>query len=106
MENKGLIFIPDISGFTKFMHETELNHSEVIIQELLETIINANNIGLEISEIEGDAILFYKFGPRPELEEVYRQVKNMFCSFHRLTLSRIVTRYTKGTVAWSDYSSV
>ena len=83
MDNKGLIFIPDISGFTKFMHETELNHSEVIIQELLETIINANNIGLEISEIEGDAILFYKFGPPPAMDALYKQVEKMFLEFYK-----------------------
>jgi hypothetical protein len=82
MENKGLIFIPDISGFTRFVHETEIEHSRMIIQELLETLINANEIGLEISEIEGDAILFYKFGEPPTLEALYRQVEKMFCSFH------------------------
>ena len=55
MENKGLLFIPDISGFTQFVNETEIDHSRLIIQELLEILINANEIGLEISEIEGDA---------------------------------------------------
>jgi Protein of unknown function (DUF2652) len=83
MENKGLLFIPDISGFTKFINETELEHSSHIIQELLELLINANQMGLEISEIEGDAILFYKFGDAPGLEEVYQQVEKMFCRFHQ-----------------------
>ena len=36
MENKGLLFIPDISGFTRFVNETEIDHSRLIIQELLE----------------------------------------------------------------------
>ncbi|MGI8583184.1 MAG: DUF2652 domain-containing protein, partial [Chitinophagaceae bacterium] len=75
MENKGLLFIPDISGFTKFVNETEIDHSRLIIQELLEILINANQIGLEVSEIEGDAILFYKFGESPNLEELYKQVE-------------------------------
>src|SRR3954470_16694931 len=83
MENRGLLFIPDISGFTRFVTETEIDHSRLIIQELLELLINANEIGLEISEIEGDAILFYKFGDPPRLEDLYNQVKKMFCSFHR-----------------------
>lgn len=61
MSNRGLLFIPDISGFTRFVTETEIGHSRIIIQELLEILINANGIGLEISEIEGDAILFYKY---------------------------------------------
>ncbi|HKC37727.1 MAG TPA: DUF2652 domain-containing protein [Chitinophagaceae bacterium] len=86
MENKGLIFIPDISGFTRFMNETEIGHSQVIIQELLETIIHANQIGLEISEIEGDAILFYKFGAPPDMNALYKQVEKMFHDFHRYLL--------------------
>ena len=83
MDNKGLIFIPDISGFTRFVNEVEIDHSRHIIQELLEVIINSNQIGLEISEIEGDAILFYKYGEKPELEEIYKQVEKMFCEFHK-----------------------
>ncbi len=87
MENKGLVFIPDISGFTRFINETELDHSRLIIQELLEILINANQMGLEVSEIEGDAILFYKFGPSPDLSELYQQVEKMFCAFHRHLLA-------------------
>src|SRR6476659_2209211 len=83
MGNKGLLFIPDISGFTRFVNQTEIEHSRLIIQELLEIIINANQVGLEISEIEGDAILFYKFGVSPDLASLYHQVEKMFCDFHR-----------------------
>jgi hypothetical protein len=83
MENKGLLYIPDISGFTRFINETEIEHSRLIIQELLEILINANQIGLEVSEIEGDAILFYKFGETPDLKDLYKQVEKMFCEFHR-----------------------
>src|SRR5882724_9345641 len=83
MENKGILFIPDISGFTRFVNETDISHSRLIIQELLEILINANQIGLEVSEIEGDAILFYKFGESPDVKAVYKQVEKMFCEFHR-----------------------
>jgi len=83
VDNKGLLFIPDISGFTRFVNETEIDHSRLIIQELLEILIDANQIGLEVSEIEGDAILFYKYGESPGLEELYGQVEKMFREFHR-----------------------
>lgn len=78
-----LLFIPDISGFTKFIIDTEISHSQHIIQELLEIIIDANQIGLEISEIEGDAILFYRFGPAPTAIEMLNQVREMFVRFHQ-----------------------
>lgn len=83
MQNKGLLFIPDISGFTRFVNETEIEHSRIIIQELLELLINSNRIGLQVSEIEGDAILFYKYGELPDLAALYNQVAEMFCAFHR-----------------------
>jgi hypothetical protein len=83
MENRGLLFIPDISGFTRFVNEIEIEHSRHIIQQLLEALINANELSLEISEIEGDAILFYKFGEPLELEVLYKQVEKMFRAFHQ-----------------------
>lgn len=93
MQNKGLLFIPDISGFTRFVNETEIDHSRLIIQELLELLINANQMGLEVSEIEGDAILFYKFGEPPQLEDLYKQVSKMFRDFHRSLLAYDHRRY-------------
>jgi Protein of unknown function (DUF2652) len=83
MENKGLLFIPDISGFTDFVINIELVHSGQIIQELLELLIASNEVGLDISEVEGDAILFYKFGDLPDLAVIYEQVEKMFNSFHQ-----------------------
>lgn len=55
----GTILIPDISGFTKFVNETEFATGREITRELLQVIINNNILDLKISEIEGDAILFY-----------------------------------------------
>jgi hypothetical protein len=83
MAVSGLLFIPDISGFTDFVNETEVDHSRYIIQELLETLINSNNLQLQVSEIEGDAILFYRFGQLPTMKELYAQVQMMFENFHR-----------------------
>lgn len=77
-----LLFIPDISGFTEFVNQTELTHSQHIIEELLEILIDANEIGLEVSEIEGDAILFYRKGAPPTAAELLAQVQRMFVRFH------------------------
>jgi len=82
MQKKGFIFIPDISGFTNFVNSVELDHSRHVIKELLETMIDANEMDLKISEIEGDAILFYQLGEVPDLEIVCSQVERMFLSFH------------------------
>lgn len=77
-----LIFIPDISGFSQFVHDTEIAHSQHIISELLEVLIDANELDLEVSEIEGDAILFYKSGETTYINELLSQVEKMYIQFH------------------------
>lgn len=77
-----LLFIPDISGFTQFVNETEITHSQHIIEELLEVLIDANEIGLTVSEVEGDAILFYREGKAPTAAELLAQVQRMYVGFH------------------------
>jgi hypothetical protein len=82
MNNPSLIFIPDISGFTEFVTHTEIRHSKHILTELLEIIIDDNVLSMKVSEIEGDAVLFYRIGEAPSLTEIVGQVRKMFVDFH------------------------
>ncbi len=77
-----LLFIPDITGFTNFVNTTEIAHSQHIISELLEVLIKANELVMVISEIEGDAVLFYKHRQVPPLEAIIGQARKMFLEFH------------------------
>ena len=79
---KVLFFIPDISGFTKFVAETEIDHSQHIIQELLETLVDVSAMGLKVGEYEGDAVLFYRLGALPALTDFVEQARRMFVAFH------------------------
>lgn len=81
-DRPALLFVPDISGFAKFVSATEVTHSRHIIEELLEKLIDANELGLEVSEVEGDAILFYRFGDPPDARRFFAQVERMFTAFH------------------------
>ena len=77
-----LIFIPDITGFTRFVNETEIKHGQHIISELLEILIQANTLDMQVSEVEGDAVLFYKQGEVPHVGELLEQARVMFLRFH------------------------
>lgn len=78
-----LFFIPDISGYTKFINEVEIDHSTHIITELLEIIISSNTLDLKIAEIEGDAVFFYHLGNKPSIKEILAQAEKMFFMFHQ-----------------------
>ena len=78
-----LICIPDISGFTRFMSDTNIELSSKVIPALLNKIIYANEIGLKVSEIEGDAVLFFRKGKLPPFQDLIDQCKIFFTEFYK-----------------------
>ncbi|WP_158546200.1 DUF2652 domain-containing protein [Adhaeribacter pallidiroseus] len=97
-----LIFIPDISGFTKFVNEAGIQQSRTLIADLLEIIIEANILDMKLSEIQGDAVLFYRPGPPPSIQEVINQCKQIFLDFQNYL--RIVER-DRGSALGASLSS-
>ncbi|GGD81653.1 hypothetical protein GCM10011412_19290 [Maribacter cobaltidurans] len=78
-----LLCIPDISGFTEFMSETDFDLSSKVIPTLLNKIIYSNKIGLKVSEIEGDAVLFFRTGKMPPLKKLIEQCENFYIEFYK-----------------------
>ena len=79
---EGNLVIADISGFTKFVSRMEIATGKFITSQLLASIIKSNALDLEVSEIEGDAILFYKYGERFSEREVIQQFSIIRENFH------------------------
>lgn len=79
----GTLFIPDISGFTQFINRTEVSHSKHIIEELLDVILKEAGDYLQVSEIEGDAVLFYRFEDQPDIPKLNALAIRMFERFHQ-----------------------
>ncbi len=78
-----LLFMPDISGFTEFVNTNEILHAQHIIQEVLNIIVETNEMNMEVEEIEGDAVFFYRFGEPPPVADLLHQVEAMFTKFHQ-----------------------
>lgn len=76
------IFLVDISGFTNFVNQTEIEHSGHIIAELLESVIDSNELGMTVAEVEGDAVFFYKHHDIPSKEDLLKQIEKTFIDFH------------------------
>lgn len=79
---ESLLFIPDISGFTRFVNATEVEHGRHIVAELLELIIASDGLGMTVSEVEGDAVFFYREGPLPDCDALLAQARRTFEAFH------------------------
>ncbi len=93
-----LLCIPDISGFTKFMSGTDFKLSSKVIPSLLNKIVYSNEIALKISEIEGDAVLFYRNGELPPIKELVDQCRFFYTEFYK-QLHSLKARYSKNSDA-------
>jgi hypothetical protein len=56
---KGYLVLADISGYTFFLAQTELEHADTAISHLLEAIVGQLSSMLTISKLEGDAVFAY-----------------------------------------------
>ncbi len=55
----GILLIADISGYTRFLASSELEHAEDSLRSLLNLIIEHTRAPLVISRLEGDAVISY-----------------------------------------------
>jgi uncharacterized protein YndB with AHSA1/START domain len=90
---EGYLVLADISGYTSFLTQAELDHAREIISELLELIARHFKPLLTISKLEGDAIFAYvpAGSVRREetllevLETTYQAFRNRIRTSQRLT---------------------
>ena len=77
-ERQVIFIIADISGYTRFIvsNEKALAHSQIIIRELISTLIEEIKLPLTLVRIEGDAIFLYALKDDPE-QDWNRLSKNL-----------------------------
>ena len=62
MERKtqsGYLLLADISGYTSYVAKTEIEHANIALSFLLETLVESLGACLTISKLEGDAVFCY-----------------------------------------------
>lgn len=71
-----------MSGYSRFVKETESTKGILVTSQLIEAIMKANRLGFQVSEIEGDAILFYRFGKPYRVNILLKQFEEMLFAFN------------------------
>lgn len=80
----GTVFIVDISGYSRFVMDTALSDGVRIIESLLEALLPDITGLFQISEIEGDAVLYYSLGIPIPVCEILAQFRKMLHDFDEL----------------------
>lgn len=61
MEHRGFFLIADITGYTTYLGESELEHARQTLTDLLELVVGQMRPPLTVAQLEGDAVLSYAF---------------------------------------------
>jgi uncharacterized protein YndB with AHSA1/START domain len=77
---EGALVLADISGYSKFVQQTEVDHSWSILHELLDTMVRSLSGRMDVSQVEGDAILFIS---GLSTADVIHALEDTFVAFHR-----------------------
>jgi hypothetical protein len=59
MTQQGFLIISDITGYSKYLHESELEHARDSLTNLLNLLIEHTQSPLVLSKLEGDAVFSY-----------------------------------------------
>ncbi len=102
----GYLVISDITGYTAFLNESELEHAEDSLSNLLELLIDRNRPPLVISRLEGDAVISY--APLASLlqsQTLVDLIESMYVAF-RKALEIMVANTTCPCTACRNLSSL
>jgi hypothetical protein len=82
MKHHGHLLIADISGYTSFLTQAELEHAHDILDSLFKTLLGSIHPPLAVAKLEGDAI--FAFSPRSSLyqgQTLLETVENLYYAF-------------------------
>jgi uncharacterized protein YndB with AHSA1/START domain/class 3 adenylate cyclase len=82
---RGCLLIADITGYTDYLRDTELEHAQDVLADLLETIIDGIEPPFTLSKLEGDAAFAYVSSSEMSAPMLFDTVDAAYFAFrHRL----------------------
>ena len=91
MERKtqtGYLVLADISGYTSFVAQTEIEHADMALSFLLETIVEKISRLLTVGQLEGDAVFAYlEESELPEAQALLALIDQTYLAFREKALA-------------------
>ena len=85
---QGFLILADITGFTPFVANTELEHSNEILHNILKGIVSYLTPTFTLAEVEGDAVFVYSPVQRfPRGEMILEIIESSYCAFRDIKSS-------------------
>ena len=82
MTQQGFLLIADITGYTMFLTQSELEHAQGILNSLLKSVLAEIKAPLSLSNLQGDAVLAYLPASNlPQPQYPLDAIERIYCSF-------------------------
>ena len=77
------LLIADISGYTRYLAGTELDHAQDILADLMTTVVNALRPAYRLAKLEGDAAFVYMLTDRVDGSQLLDTIERTYFAFRR-----------------------
>jgi len=82
MAQQGFLLIADISGYTMFLTQSELEHAQGILDALLKSVLAEIKAPLALSNLQGDAVLAHLPAANiPQRQYPLDAIERIYCGF-------------------------
>src|SRR5512135_592436 len=75
--------IADISGYTGYLADVELDHAQDILADLMGAVVSALRPGFRLAKLEGDAAFTYLAGEHPDGTLLLDTIERCYFGFRR-----------------------
>src|SRR3970040_807378 len=81
---EGILLIADITGYTRYLSKSELDHAREILTSLLTLLVDHTRPPLIISRLAGDAVISYGLGDHFVQGQTFvEMIEDTFLAFRR-----------------------
>lgn len=80
---RGCLVLADISGYTGFLAESELEHAQDVLRDLIHTVVSKQRPLLRLSKLEGDAAFSYALTEQPDGSALLDTLEASYFAFRR-----------------------
>ena len=77
------LLIADISGYTRYLAGSELDHAQDILADLMTTVVGALRPGFRLAKLEGDAAFAYMLTDRVDGSQLLDTIEGTYFAFRR-----------------------
>ncbi|HET8571250.1 MAG TPA: DUF2652 domain-containing protein [Candidatus Limnocylindria bacterium] len=80
---RGTLVIADISGYTGLLVDTELEHAQDAVRDLIQTVVGKLRPQLRLAKLEGDAAFVYSISERIDGSQLLDTLEAAYFAFRR-----------------------